>query len=58
MKSKRELELEEVLLDLLNTHFFSKELEWSWNEGYSLLSKDPDLYRKIIKLLPEVLLDK
>lgn len=58
MKTKRELQLEEVLIDLLNTHFFSKELEWSWNEGYSLLEKDPDLYRKIKNLLPEVITSK
>ncbi len=41
MKSKREMQLEEVLIDLLNDHFFSEGLEWSWNEGYSLLEKRP-----------------
>lgn len=58
MKSKREMQLEEVLIDLLNDHFFSEGLEWSWNEGYSLLEKDPDLYRKIKNLLPEVISNK
>lgn len=58
MKSKREMQLEELLIDLLNTHFFSKELEWSWSEGYTLLEKDPDLYRKINALLPEVINNK
>lgn len=58
MKSKREMQLEEVLIDLLNEHFFSRELEWNWTEGRTLLDQDPDLYRKINKLLPEIIDNK
>lgn len=58
MKSKREMQLEEVLIDLLNDHFFSKELEWGWKEGTTLLEVEPDLYRKIKNLLPEVISSK
>lgn len=58
MKSRRELQLEEVLIDLLRTHFYSRELEWSWVEGTTLLDHDPDIYRKINMLLPEIINEK
>lgn len=48
------IDFESVLRELVEKHFYSKELEWSWREGISLLDIDPDLHAKIVTLLPDV----
>lgn len=55
IKSHRELQLEYVLRQLVDNHFFGKELEWGWIEGTTICSIDNDLWLKICQLLPEVI---
>lgn len=54
--AEREAALEEILKQLLTQHFYSVDLEWSWREGLSLRDQDLELYLKIAKELPEVIL--
>lgn len=46
---------DEVLKDLLESHFFGKQLEWSWREGVSLQEEDPQTYAKILQLYPDMI---
>lgn len=50
-KPTREERLEKVLMELIETHFFGKGLEWAWKEGGSLEDIDPDLHKEIVDLL-------
>lgn len=54
--TERENALEDILKQLLTEHFYGVDLEWSYNEGYNLKNKDLELYLKIAKELPEVIL--
>lgn len=57
-QAERERRALTVLMQLLWQHFSGKELEWSYREGVSLLSKDRELYIQIAEILPEVLAAK
>lgn len=50
----REKHLETVLKQLIQTHFYSRDLEWVWREGVTLLDKDKELWMQIYELIPEV----
>ena len=54
----REKQLEQALRDLIQSHFYSKQLEWSWKEGCSIHSIDFDLYQRICALIPETVANK
>lgn len=54
--SNREKQLEIVLTQLLTQHFFTKDLEWGWQEGVSLKDRDLELYLQIANLVPQVIL--
>lgn len=54
-KYSREEHLETVLKQIIGTHFYSKGLEWSWQEGINLRSKDPELWMQLVELIPEVI---
>lgn len=58
MKYNRSKHIELVLKELLTHNFHSKELEWSWLEGYTLKYQDPKLYSQIVELFPEILKEK
>ena len=54
--TEREKNLETILMQLLTEHFYSVDLDWSYNEGNSLKSKDIELYLQIARELPEAIL--
>lgn len=50
----REKHIESVLRKLIDKHFFSKDLEWIWKEGYKLKEVDTELWVQIYELFPDV----
>lgn len=50
----REKHIESVLMKLIDKHFFSKDLEWIWKEGYKLKEVDTELWVQIYELFPDV----
>lgn len=47
----------EVLRELVD-HFYSSDLEWPYQGGVTLSHIDPELYAKIVLLLPDVVKSK
>lgn len=54
----REQQLEQALKDLIGNHFYSKQLEWKWQEGHGLQGLDFELYARICSLIPDTVAEK
>ena len=58
MMPDREKQLETILKQLINTHFYGDELEWNWREGETLFSRDKELWVQIYQQFPELIESK
>jgi hypothetical protein len=56
--SEREKQLETILMQLFESHFFGKELEWSHIEGKGLLDVDRELYIQLLYHVPQIMHNK
>lgn len=55
--TEREIELEEILYTLLTKHFYKRELFYGYSDVVSIFEQDIELYLKICKELPQVILE-
>lgn len=54
----REQQIEHVLKELLDKHFFGPELMWSYREDTSIQKIDSALYQQILTVLPNIVSNK
>lgn len=56
--SSEKSQAEIILKQLLSSHFFGRDLEWSYMEGRGLADVDRELYIQILKNFPEIVASK